>query len=108
MCRRASSKFWRMSVVAPLGFAEANRTLRDRGPERIEREATTAALMSLDTMSRIGRRALSGWDQSSRATENVLHEWASIAFAYLLSILAVTSFLSRDEQCFPRPARGII
>ncbi|MGH7406542.1 MAG: hypothetical protein ACREKF_00820 [Candidatus Methylomirabilales bacterium] len=88
----------RMGVLASPGFAEAHRTLTDRGAERIGREATTAALMGLDTMARIGRRALRGWGQAPRATEDVLHPWASIAFASMLSILAVTSLLSRDEQ----------
>ena len=89
----------RLAALAAHGFAEAHRTLRSRGPERIGQEATTAALIGLDTMARIIRRAISTpADGTIGASEHALNQWAPLALAYQFALAAIMSFLSRDEQ----------
>lgn len=88
----------RLSALASLGSAEAKRTLIELGPEKIGREPTNAALVGLETMVRVARRALQGLGQVDLAAADLAAQWVSTALAYMLSIGAVTHFLSRDEQ----------
>lgn len=89
----------RVAALASRGFAEARRTLRDRGPARIGHVATEAALMGLETMMRVTRRAIvTPAAVISASPQDLVSRWVPLALAHALTLFAVTSFLSRDEQ----------
>ena len=89
----------RVWALAMRGFSEASRTLRERGRDRIGAEPTLAALMAIDTMTRVTHRAISSpVELVSSGQKEIVNQWAPLALSHVLCLIAVISFLSRDEQ----------
>jgi hypothetical protein len=91
----------RLLTVATGGLVDVARTLQEVGPARIGREPTLAALIGLQTIARVAQRTITRSGGIPPLPEREVAEWGSFAFAHMLSLFAVTSFLAHDE-----PLRG--
>jgi hypothetical protein len=92
----------RLLTVATGGLVDVARTLQEAGPQRIGREPALAALIGIQTIGRVALRTIARLGtELPPVPDRVIAEWGSFAFAHMLSLFAVTSFLAHDE-----PLRG--